>query len=41
MSGDDVFAYVLVAMVWFGWPLWRLSNDINALRKIAEKGRRP
>ena len=29
-----------LAVVWIGWPLWRISIDLGALRKLAERNRR-
>ncbi len=40
MSGSDAFIALLIAAIWIGWPLHRISDNLTALRKIAE-GKRP
>ncbi|KMS58699.1 hypothetical protein V473_02625 [Sphingobium cupriresistens LL01] len=36
MTNFDWFLVV----AWIGWPLWRISVDMSALRRLAERNRR-
>lgn len=40
MSSDSVFVLAIVTAIWNGWPLYRISDHLGALRKIAERNRR-
>jgi hypothetical protein len=36
---DGAVLLIVLATLWLGWPLWSIANDINALRRLAERGR--
>lgn len=40
MSGETAVVIVLIAILWIGWPLRRIADHLEALRKLAERGRR-
>jgi hypothetical protein len=40
MSADSVAIVALIGAIWIGWPLYRISDHLGALRKIAERNQR-
>ncbi len=31
--------FILIAIIWIGWPLHQIAANLTALRKMAEKGK--
>ncbi|WP_279606569.1 hypothetical protein [Sphingobium yanoikuyae] len=40
MSADGVILVALIGAIWIGWPLYKISDHLGALRKIAERNQR-
>lgn len=40
MSADGVTIVALIGAIWIGWPLYKISDHLGALRKVAERNQR-
>lgn len=40
MEDGSIVVLGLIAAIWIGWPLYRISEHLGALRKIAERNQR-
>lgn len=40
MSDGSIGLLALIAVIWIGWPLYKISDHLGALRNLAERNRR-